>query len=113
MRLSKLKSIVTFSDNRRKTLKVDVSDINNVTSLYHRTIQHLEANINYPKWSPAHPSDQGIADAVRIGEQYMCYKNGHVLGAVVLNENPEGYYEAGEWRRNLNAGEYLVIHALY
>ena len=43
----------------------------------------------------------------------MCYKNGHVLGAVVLNENPEGYDEAGEWRRNLNAGEYLVIRALY
>lgn len=83
-----------------------------VTELYHRTVQHLEATVNYPKWSAEHPSDQGIRDAVDGGVQYICVQNGEVLGAVMLNENPEGDYAAGEWSRALNEGEYLVIHAL-
>lgn len=93
-------------------IKCDTTHINSVTSLYHRTIKYLEANINYPKWSPAHPSDQSISGAVMSGEQYVCCENGRVIGAVVLSENPDGYYEAGDWSKILNAGEYLVIHAL-
>ena len=65
-------------------IKCDTTHINSVTSLYHRTIKYLEANINYPKWSPAHRSDRSISGAVM----------------------------SGDWSKNLNAGEYLVIHAL-
>ena len=93
-------------------IKCDSTHIDIVTSLYHRTIKYLEENINYPKWSSEHPSDKSIAEAIKIGEQYLCCKNGKPLGAVVLSENPDGYYEAGDWSKNLNEGEYLVIHAL-
>ena len=93
-------------------IKCDSAHIDTVTSLYHRTIKHLEENINYPKWSSEHPSDKSIAEAIKNGEQYLCCKNGKPLGAVVLSENPDGYYDAGDWSKNLNVGEYLVIHAL-
>lgn len=72
----------------------------------------MEENINFPKWSPEHPSNQSIAEAVKNGEQYICVESGKTLGAVVLSTDPEGFYEAGEWSRYLREGEYLVIHAL-
>jgi GNAT superfamily N-acetyltransferase len=31
---------------------------------------------------------------------------------VVLNEDPEGNYEAGDWAVDLEHGEYLIIHLL-
>ena len=95
-----------------KLIKCSRSHIHAVTEVYHRTIRHLEENINYPRWSPEHPSDQSIAEAVESGVQYLCIKDGEPLGAVVLSEAPEGYYQAGEWSRELTEGEYLVIHAL-
>ena len=93
-------------------IKCSGAHLAEVTALYHRTVKYLEENINYPKWSAAHPSDEGIAQAFSAGTQYMCVENGKALGAVVLNDNPEGYYEAGEWSRDLQPGEFLVIHAL-
>lgn len=42
----------------------------------------------------------------------MCLEEGQLVGAVVLNENPDGRYEAGEWTRDLAPGEYLIIHTL-
>ena len=93
-------------------IKCSAGQLAAVTALYHRTVNYLEENINYPKWSAAHPSDEGMAQAVFAGEQYICTENGRVLGAVVLNQDPEGFYEAGEWSRDLQPGRFLVIHAL-
>ena len=84
----------------------------NVLALYHRTIGYLENHINYPKWSSLHPSDRSIVGSVKAGELYVCMEGDTVLGAVVLSEDPEGYYESGDWSRELKTGEYLVIHAL-
>ena len=93
-------------------IKCNKAYLDEVTALYHRTVAHLEKHINYPKWSSAHPSDDGISTAIAAGEQYICVENGKTLGAVVLNENPEGCYEAGDWSRDLKPGEFLVVHAL-
>lgn len=93
-------------------IQCDSTALAKVTAFYHRVIEHLERNVNYPNWSSAHPGDQGIRDAIAAGEQYMCVENGTVLGALVLNENPEGAYDAGAWREKLENGDFLVIHAL-
>ncbi len=34
------------------------------------------------------------------------------MGAFVLNDNPQGNYDCGDWENNLKNGEYLVIHTL-
>ncbi len=95
--------IFTQCDNARLPAVID---------FYRSVVRHLEANVNYPKWSNAHPSNESIAEAVRKGEQYICVDNGAIVGAVVLNGNPEGAYERGNWSLSLAAGEFLVIHAL-
>ena len=93
-------------------IKCVESHIPSVTEFYHKVIDYLETHTNYPFWSSEHPSDEAIALAVRRGEQYACLIDGKVAGAVSLSENPEGYYEAGEWSRSLSRGEYLSVHVL-
>lgn len=83
-----------------------------VSDLYSRVVQHLEATINYPKWSVAYPCRESVQAAIAQGGQYACVEQGRVLGAFVLNDNPDGNYDAGDWRVSLKQGEYLVIHTL-
>ena len=95
-----------------KLIKCNKAHLEEVTALYHRTVAYLQKHINYPKWSSAHPSDDGISATIAAGEQYICVENEKALGAVVLKDNPEGDYDAGDWSIDLKPGEYLVIHAL-
>jgi len=93
-------------------IKCDDSHREAVTELYHRSIEYLESTVNYPKWNPGHPSDKGVRKAIENGTQYVCLDNGEAVGALVLSEDPEGCYEAGEWSIDLERGEFLIIHVL-
>ena len=93
-------------------VKCDRSHIPAVTAFYHQVINYLETHINYPFWSPEHPSDEAIRDAVGRGEQYICLSGGEILGALVLSEDPDGDYESVDWSRELKQGEYLSLHVL-
>lgn len=35
-----------------------------------------------------------------------------IFGAAVLNEDPNGNYDVGDWSKELKKGEYLIIHTL-
>ena len=92
--------------------KVDASQFAAVAGMYERAVEKLERTVNYPKWSKYHPSREYVAEAIMRGEQFACVDGGRILGAVVLNESPEGKYELGGWSRDLREGEYLVLHIL-
>lgn len=100
------------SKNGRYFIKCNMSHFDAVVSLYDRSVKKLEETVNYPKWSKDHPSREYIKDSIKNGRQFACLKDGEVLGAIVLSENPEGNYRAGEWSRELEEGEYLAIHVL-
>ena len=93
-------------------IKCDRSHYEAVTGLYHRSVDYLRATVNYPRWNPGHPSDKGVAASIEKGEQYVCMQDGEALGALALSEDPEGYYEAGDWSVDLRPGDFLVIHVL-
>lgn len=113
--------------------KCDNERFDETVDLYHRVVRDLRATINYPKWGVHHPSMEDLTAAFENGELYICIDNGSdpadgnasqandnedpadsgkVVGAVVLNEDPEGDYEVGDWAVDLKRGEYLVIHLL-
>ena len=83
-----------------------------VSDMYSSVVRHLLEHINYPNWSMAYPCRESVREAIAQGGQYACVENGSVLGAFVLNDNPGGNYEAGDWRVSLRQGEFLVIHTL-
>lgn len=93
-------------------IKVGMAQFEAVAGMYARVVEKLERTVNYPKWSKYHPSREYVADSIRRGEQFACVAGGRVIGAVVLNESPEGKYGLGAWSRDLREGEYLVLHIL-
>lgn len=93
-------------------IKCEAEQLELVSDMYSRVVRHLEETTNYPRWSKDYPCRESVNEAIKKGEQYACMENGRILGAVVLNDDPKGNYEAGDWRENLKRGEYLVIHTL-
>lgn len=92
--------------------KCENAELQRVLDFYRHVVQRLKASVNYPKWGVHHPSVEDLTGACDRGELYVCTEDGEVCGAVVLNEDPEGYYEAGDWSKTLSRGEFLVIHLL-
>lgn len=90
------------------------ADIVSVGQFYDREILYMdEHGTNYPKWQyQQYPSVRSVREAAEKGTQYVCRRDGQIVGAFVLDENPNGLYERGDWAAHLRAGEYLVIHAL-
>ncbi len=83
-----------------------------VTSMYGRVLTELERTVNYPKWTKDHPGADYVREAIEKGEQFACVADGEILGAAVLNEDPEGNYAIGHWSEDLPEGAYLVVHIL-
>lgn len=84
-----------------------------VSRLYDKVVLELDKHINYPKWEYGiYPSAESVTAAVEKGVQYMCVSENSVVGAFILNDDPQGDYSAGCWKSDLNDGEYLVIHTL-
>ena len=83
-----------------------------VTAMYARVLTELERTVNYPKWTKDHPGREYVKAAIEKGEQFACVANGEMLGAVVLNGDPEGNYAIGHWSRDLPDGAYLAVHIL-
>lgn len=95
-----------------EVIKCSMEQLNELADFYGRVVDGLEAAVNYPKWTKAYPGRESTAAAIKRGEQYACYENGRVIGAVILNESPGGDYTVGDWKRELKEGEYLIIHTL-
>ena len=63
--------------------------------------------MNYPKWEyGVYPSRPSVERAIKQGVQYLCEENGQILGAFVLNDDPQGVYEKGQW--TLRANDELI-----
>lgn len=89
------------------------ADVEAVTALYDKVTLHLEQTVNYPRWEyGVYPSASTVETAVDAGVQYLCEDGGAVVGAFILNDDPQGAYGRGEWKTCLQPGKFLVIHTL-
>ncbi|MBQ9886000.1 MAG: GNAT family N-acetyltransferase [Lachnospiraceae bacterium] len=94
-------------------IKCSDLDIDRLVDFYNDAVKYLDEHINYPKWKYGlYPARESISTAVAAGTQYACLENGEILGAFVLNDDPQGAYEKGEWSVSLDPGEFLVVHTL-
>lgn len=94
-------------------IKCGRGDLDALAEFYDKVTAYLEATVNYPLWTRGeYPAEKSISRAISMGTQYKCTAGGKVVGAFVLNDDPEGDYSAGEWRVQLADGEYMVVHAL-
>ena len=93
--------------------KCDEADIVSVGAFYDRVVQFLCENINYPKWTyKEYPSEKSVVETTRKGHQFLCRDKDVIVGAFVLNDDPQGKYENATWGMQLSRGEYMVCHTL-
>ena len=89
------------------------ADIDCVGEFYDRVVLWLEAHINYPKWEyKVYPSKDFVIEKTKDKTLYVCFDKEQIVGAFVLNNDPQGDYQKGDWSIQLDDGEYLVIHSL-
>ena len=82
-------------------------------AFYDKVVLWLDEHINYPKWVyRTYPSEGSVCEMTKAGSQYICIDKGKIIGAFVLNTDPQGNYGKGNWEMNLSDGEYMVIHAM-
>lgn len=94
-------------------IKCTEDNLKDIGLFYDKITKYLEEHINYPRWiNGDYPSIVSAKQAIKEGSQYACLENGKIIGAFVLNDDPQGDYDLGDWSVTLNKGEYLVIHAL-
>lgn len=93
--------------------KCTLSHLDTLTDFYDKVTAELEAAVNYPKWKRGvYPGRESIQTAIENGVQYICTVEGKAVGAFILNQDAQGNYAAGEWTKELQDGEYMVIHTL-
>lgn len=96
-----------------KIFKCTAENLDSVSQFYDKVIRYLEGTINYPKWVYGqYPSRESVKQAIEEKVQYACCDGERVVGAFIMNDNPQGDYSAGEWQTELDEGAYLVIHTL-
>ena len=105
--------------------KCHEEEIGLVGAFYDKIVLWLDEHINYPKWIyRVYPSEAFVREMTEAGEQYVCIDgslddrtdghadNKNIIAAFVLNKDPQGNYQNGEWARDLPDGTYMVIHAM-
>ena len=93
--------------------KCTMNDWDPVTEFYDRVTEYLDKNINYPKWThKEYPGRESVYNSIKEGSQFACEDNRKIIGAFVLNDDPQGAYHLGHWSKDFSNGEYLIIHAL-
>jgi len=93
--------------------KCTEADIVAVGEFYDNVVKYLCEHINYPKWTyKQYPTESSVRTMTGEGSQFMCVENDVIVGAFVINDDPQGKYEKALWSKELADGEYMVCHAL-
>lgn len=89
------------------------NDIPSTAAFYDETVKYLTEHINYPKWRyKDYPSQASVDEAVREESQFICFKDGEIVGAFIFNTDPNGAYENTPWEVEAENGEFAVCHTL-
>ena len=93
--------------------KCQKEDIALIAEFYDDIIEYLDNHINYPRWIyKVYPSEDSVKAMVEKESQYICILNGKIIGAFVLNAEPQGSYWKANWSQELEDGSYMVLQTL-
>ncbi len=93
--------------------KCTEKDVAAVGKFYDEVVKYLCDTENFPKWIyKQYPSEESVASMTEKNSQFMCVIDGEIVGAFVLNCDPQGAYEQARWGKSIEQGRYLVCHTL-
>ena len=80
---------------------------------YDNIVLYLDGHINYPKWMyKEYPTENSVRTQTEASSQYICLDGDKIVGAFVLNTDPQGNYQKGNWKKNIPDGQYMILHTL-
>lgn len=76
----------------------DEKDIVKVGEFYDKVVLHLCQTTNYPKGKyKVYPSEASVREKIVLNQQFVCMDEDNIVGAFVLNDDPQGMYENADW----------------
>ena len=88
-------------------------DLVSLGAFYDEVVLWLDNHINYPKWMyKEYPTESSVRTQTEAGSQYICLDGDKIVGAFVLNTDPQGNYQKGNWEKNIPDGQYMILHTL-
>ena len=93
--------------------KCRAADAAAVGAFYEKMVRWLDSHVNYPKWiDGVYPTAATAREHTAAGDQYVCFDGREIVAAFILNDDPQGNYQKGNWAQPLSEGEYMVLHTL-
>lgn len=90
--------------------KASAEDVVAMGEFYEDVCGYLQAHVNYPGWRKGiYPSQETAAEAVEEGSLYVAFKDGVIVGSMILRHRPETGYDTVNWKRELPYDKVLVI----
>ncbi|MHC5218078.1 GNAT family N-acetyltransferase [Enterococcus sp. LJL128] len=84
--------------------------MNEVALLYDALNDYLAAHTNYPGWQKAiYPTRETAEQAVAASNLFVFRKQGRIIGAVILNHEPEAAYSLADWQIHLDYKDIFVV----
>ncbi|SMC22302.1 Acetyltransferase (GNAT) family protein [Clostridium acidisoli DSM 12555] len=87
------------------------NDIDELEKLYNDLNDYLAKGVNYPGWIKGiYPVRQNAIDGVKHGNLHVATHNGKIVGALILNHEPEPAYYKAKWKFDSDYSDVFVIY---
>lgn len=94
-------------------LKASKQQYEAVRTFYHSLIDGMKDSQYDIGWiKDIYPAPEFLRESIENGELYICVKNNHIVGAMVLNHQCNESYNKFQWQTKAREEEILIIHAL-
>ena len=90
------------------------SDIIPLGKFYDDEVKWLDDNdCNFPLWTcQGYPTTSTVAWTIGEGTQFICTEGEEIVGSFMLNTDPLGAYDTVPFKRQLEQGDYMILHML-
>jgi len=93
--------------------KAIVGDIDEITKMYDKLNDYLEAHINYPGWKKGvYPTKAEALHFFESDTLYVAVSDDIIVGSIALTHEPEKEPDNGNWLIHTAYDEIFVIHVL-
>lgn len=88
-----------------------ISDVNEIETLYNDLNDALENGINYPGWKKGvYPVRENAIKGIEENNLYIAKYAGKIVGTVILNNEAASVYDNAKWNIDVEYNKVLVIH---
>lgn len=92
--------------------KAQLSELDEILSLYNNLIDEMEKTTNYPKWTKGYYPDYNyLKEKQNLGQLFVLLgEDKEIISVVILNQDSISDYDNVNWSQKLRPKEVLFMH---